>query len=349
MREGDAWRVVGQFPDGSADEALAYFERKFPDLASEVRAARGAPAPGRRVTVGSARSRAHAAREASTGAAAVGDLASLEARVLALTERARRGIRDRSGRRTARPSTRRSRARTELVEKAEALAARDPSSVQWKQASTELTALFDQWQSQQQNGPRLPKSTCAAALEAVPGRPCRPSTSTAASSTPSSTRRTRPCATASPASSRRPRRSHRRARTASPPTGSARSVEDRRPGRQEGRRRAVGTVQGRGRRPLRRPRRARGGRERSFAREDRGRSADCSTRRGGRRRGRHRQGAQRSDRASSAAGTRSAASSRATKSGRSMTSCARSSRRCAAARRTTGSATTPRPRPVPTT
>ena len=51
------------------------------------------------------------------------------------------------------------RARTELVEKIEAIAARDPRSVQWKQASADVTALFDQWQSQQQNGPRLPKST----------------------------------------------------------------------------------------------------------------------------------------------------------------------------------------------
>ena len=31
--------------------------------------------------------------------------------------------------------------------------------MQWKQTSAELTALFEQWQAQQQNGPRLPKST----------------------------------------------------------------------------------------------------------------------------------------------------------------------------------------------
>ncbi len=38
------------------------------------------------------------------------------------------------------------------------MAARDPKSIQWKQTSAEITALFDEWQSQQQNGPRLPKS-----------------------------------------------------------------------------------------------------------------------------------------------------------------------------------------------
>ncbi|MGQ3200905.1 DUF349 domain-containing protein, partial [Microbacterium aurantiacum] len=51
------------------------------------------------------------------------------------------------------------RERTAVVEAAETLAARDPRTVQWKQASAEMTALFDQWQSQQQNGPRLPKAT----------------------------------------------------------------------------------------------------------------------------------------------------------------------------------------------
>ena len=34
VREAAGWRVVGQYPDGSAEEALAYFERKYSDLAS---------------------------------------------------------------------------------------------------------------------------------------------------------------------------------------------------------------------------------------------------------------------------------------------------------------------------
>lgn len=33
----DTWRVVGQYPDGTPDEALAYFARKFSDLADKVR------------------------------------------------------------------------------------------------------------------------------------------------------------------------------------------------------------------------------------------------------------------------------------------------------------------------
>ncbi len=157
VREAGGWRVVGQYPDGSPEEALAYFERKYADLASEVtllevRHRRGG------ASVADLRATARTINGKLEDAAAVGDLAGLVARVAALTTTlaaeseteavaAREAVDDAV------------KARTELVEKAEALAARDPRTVQWKQATSELNTLFDEWQSQQQNGPRLPKST----------------------------------------------------------------------------------------------------------------------------------------------------------------------------------------------
>jgi hypothetical protein len=157
VREADGWRVVGQYPDGSAEEALAYFERKYNDLASEVtllevRHRRGG------ASASDLRSTARTINGKLEGAAAVGDLASLVARVAALTETlAAESATEAVAAREAVDDA--VKARTELVEKAEVLAARDPRTVQWKQATAELNALFDQWQSQQQNGPRLPKST----------------------------------------------------------------------------------------------------------------------------------------------------------------------------------------------
>jgi len=157
VREADGWRVVGQYPDGTPDEALAYYRRKFSDLASEVtllevRHRRGGASPA------DLRATAKALHAKLQDAAAVGNLAALDARVLALTgELTEASATEAAASRQAVEEA--VRARTELVEKAEALAARDPRSVQWKQASADLTSLFDQWQSQQQNGPRLPKST----------------------------------------------------------------------------------------------------------------------------------------------------------------------------------------------
>ncbi|PZU38193.1 MAG: DUF349 domain-containing protein [Microbacterium sp.] len=155
VREGDDWREVGQFPDGSPDEALAYFARKYADLADKVtlleqRHRRGGA---------SASDLASASRHLRSdveGASAVGDLAGLVARIDALgatlaeasaTEAAaaKEAVAEAVAERTA------------LVERAEALAARDPRQVQWKQATQELNDLFAQWQAHQQSAPRLPK------------------------------------------------------------------------------------------------------------------------------------------------------------------------------------------------
>ncbi len=157
VREADGWRVVGQFPDGSPDEALAYFQRKFSDLAGEVtllevRHRRGGASPS------DLRATAKTLQGKITGAAAVGNLAALQARVSALTDALAEASASEAA--AAREAVDEAVAvRTALVERAEELAARDPKSVQWKQVSAELTALFDQWQSHQQNGPRLPRAT----------------------------------------------------------------------------------------------------------------------------------------------------------------------------------------------
>ncbi|MCR2811881.1 DUF349 domain-containing protein [Microbacterium sp. zg.Y1090] len=157
VREGDGWRVVGQYPDGTPAEALAYFERKFGDLASEVtllevRHRRGG------ASASDLRAAAALVREKLTDAMAVGDLASLNARVEALDAELVAASATESA--AAREAVEQAVAhRTSLVERAEAMAARDPKSVQWKQATADMTSLFDQWQAHQQNGPRLPKST----------------------------------------------------------------------------------------------------------------------------------------------------------------------------------------------
>jgi len=157
VREADGWRVVGQYPDGTPAEALAYFERKFADLASEVtllevRHRRGG------ASASDLRATALSVRGKLDGAAAVGDLATLIARIDALTAELAEASESEAA--AAKEAVAEAvRERTVIVEEAEALAARDPQTVQWKQSTAEMSALFDRWQAHQQNGPRLPKST----------------------------------------------------------------------------------------------------------------------------------------------------------------------------------------------
>ncbi len=155
VREASGERAVGQYPDGTPEEALAYFERKFVELAGQVtlleqRVKRGAPAADVAKAVKSLSATIATAN-------AVGDLAALQSRIDALggtvseltekqTEEARAAVTAALVEREA------------LVVEAETLAAQDPAKAQWKQVTATLDDIFARWQKHQTEGPRLPKN-----------------------------------------------------------------------------------------------------------------------------------------------------------------------------------------------
>ena len=154
--ENDEWRVVGQYPDGTPEEALAYFVRKYDDIAFKVHTLEQRHQAGGASASDLAKQAAHLLEE-STDAAAVGDLAGLRDRLNALTASLSEATAQEA--QAAKELVDKAIAeRTALVERAEAIAARDLSKVQWKQVTAELGELFDEWQAHQQNGPRLSKS-----------------------------------------------------------------------------------------------------------------------------------------------------------------------------------------------
>jgi len=155
VREADGERAVGQYPDGTPEEALAYFERKYIELAGQVtlleqRAKRGAPAA----------DVAKAVRALSgnvTTANAVGDLASLKVRLDALTS-AVSVLTEKQSEESKALVEAAIVERTALVVEAETLAAQDPAKAQWKQVTATLDDIFARWQKHQADGPRLPKT-----------------------------------------------------------------------------------------------------------------------------------------------------------------------------------------------
>jgi hypothetical protein len=155
VREGDGERAVGQYPDGTPEEALAYFERKFTELAGHVtlleqRAKGGAPAADI--------AKAVKTLSASISTAnAVGDLSALATRLEALSGT----VGELTEKQTEESKAAVAAAileRTAIVEAAEALAAADPAKAQWKLVTAKLDELFAQWQKHQADGPRLPKN-----------------------------------------------------------------------------------------------------------------------------------------------------------------------------------------------
>ena len=155
VREGDGERAVGQYPDGSAEEAMAYFERKFIELAGQVtlleqRIKRGTAATDVAKTITALKATVRTAN-------AVGNLPSLLQRLDALDG----AVGELTEKLTAENKAVTDAAMAEreaLVIEAETLAAQDPAKAQWKQVSATLDDIFARWQKHQADGPRLPKA-----------------------------------------------------------------------------------------------------------------------------------------------------------------------------------------------
>ncbi|EPR76042.1 ATPase involved in DNA repair [Leifsonia rubra CMS 76R] len=155
LREAEGERAVGQYPDGTPEEALAYFTRKYHELAGQVtlleqRVKNGAPAADVSKAI-------RTLSESIATANAVGDLPALHARVEALsgsvtklTEKQSEEAKIALGEAIA--------TRTALVVEAETLAAADPAKAQWKQVTAQMDEIFARWKAHQTDGPRLPKA-----------------------------------------------------------------------------------------------------------------------------------------------------------------------------------------------
>ena len=147
-------RKVGQYPGVTRDEALAYFERKFQELESNVRILEQ-----RVKNKADAISIAKAAKKLSLDLqepAAVGNIQDLRERVSNITPNIEQLKKDK-----AEASDKAIKdclkIRAEIATKAQALAEKDPQKTQWKIASKQMTELFDQWQLSQKSAPKIPR------------------------------------------------------------------------------------------------------------------------------------------------------------------------------------------------
>lgn len=147
VRLPDGERQVGSYPGASPEEALAYYARKYDDLAGQVSLLEQRVAAGQ-VSPPAARASITRLELAVREANAVGDLAALTDRLVALgpvVERRREEVEQ------ARQSERAKALveRTALVEEAENLAGADPERLPWKSTGDRLRDLFDTWRRMQ--------------------------------------------------------------------------------------------------------------------------------------------------------------------------------------------------------
>jgi len=155
VREETGERAVGQYPDGSPEEALAYFERKYVELAGQVTLLEQRT---KRAASASDVSKAVKALSSTIATAnAVGDLASLQRRLEALSGTVSE-LTEKQNEESKAAVAAAVAERTALVVEAETLAAGDPAKAQWKQVTAAIDDIFARWQKHQADGPRLPKT-----------------------------------------------------------------------------------------------------------------------------------------------------------------------------------------------
>ncbi len=157
VRTPDGEKEVGSYPEATHEEALAYFARKYDELAASATLLLQRVVQ-TDLSVADGRTALKGLREQVDGAHVVGDLAALDATVeqidTALTAKSQVENEQRAEAKAEALSKREA-----VVAEAEQLAAQPVNKVHWKQSTARMRELLDEWKSLQRSGARLDKET----------------------------------------------------------------------------------------------------------------------------------------------------------------------------------------------
>ena len=150
-----AERKVGQYPGVPAEEALAYFVRKFEDIAAQVRILEQRVA--NKVDSQGMKKMAAKLADDLKEPAAVGDLSDLRRRVANLDTKIGALVSEKTE--ANKEATAEAIAkRAAIADRAESIANQDATKTQWKTSGAEMTKLFEEWQQLQKSGAKVSKS-----------------------------------------------------------------------------------------------------------------------------------------------------------------------------------------------
>ena len=148
-------RRVGQYPKVTADEAMAFYERKFAELEAQVRTLEQRIKSG--VLASNLLSQFKKLTADLVEPKVVGDLNNLRGRVAALEPK----IAELSAKRSAatkEASAAALKSRIDLAEAAEVIANQDQAKTQWKQSAEKMAKIFADWQEVQKTGAKISKA-----------------------------------------------------------------------------------------------------------------------------------------------------------------------------------------------
>jgi hypothetical protein len=156
VRTTDGERKVGQYPGVTQDEALAYFVRKYEDLAAQVSLLEQRVKAGQ-VSPADSETTIKRLEPLIRDANAVGDLDGLLTRLNSLAPAVEQ-LREETQKAKQEARAAVIAERTVIVEEAEALAGADPQRIPWKTSGDRLRDLFEEWRRLQRDS-RLDKHT----------------------------------------------------------------------------------------------------------------------------------------------------------------------------------------------
>jgi len=153
--DGGNERLVGQYPDVTSEEAMAFFTKKFDDLEAQVRILEQRIASG--ITdVKSLKATHSTLVKDCTEPKAVGNLASLRQRLEAVEPAIAQAAEKASAAREE-AIAQAMKDKEEIAARAEAIVA-NLGGINWKKSAAEMAELFDRWQAIQKDGPKVPKA-----------------------------------------------------------------------------------------------------------------------------------------------------------------------------------------------
>ncbi|RSX50610.1 DUF349 domain-containing protein, partial [Bifidobacterium samirii] len=156
VREGDAEREVGQFPDVSKEEALALYARRYLDLKGKLNLFAGR-LKSNNIKPREIEESLKTLAEETAQPAVVGDIAALKAQFETLKAEAE-AKREQIAKARKAAVAKAIEERTAIVVKAEELAASLGESTNWRSTADKFRNLFDQWQEHQRTTVRIDKA-----------------------------------------------------------------------------------------------------------------------------------------------------------------------------------------------
>ncbi|GAA4110021.1 DUF349 domain-containing protein [Enteractinococcus coprophilus] len=156
LLDGEEKVEVGQVPEASTEDALAYYVRKYDDVMTQLQLLK------QRLDTDVSNQELQKTLDQIDATIAARQMVGDMAKLRDLSKQLRNDLVERHAKMQAQREqaiAEQQAARQKIVDEAEQVSAQDPEKTQWKQSTARMRELFDQWRTTQKSGPRLPRAT----------------------------------------------------------------------------------------------------------------------------------------------------------------------------------------------